>query len=211
MQLEVIYDPTKQLATLVDMDAGIGYGPVMPGAEAGDILTGWLEGIPFDLEGVPSELARDFFHRSIERVAQTTAQPSPPGAQEPASPPDGGTSAQAAQAVREAQDGSAGPPPPQPADTDPTAAGAGSTSSASGADTAGGSPAPAPPAGPDSPPPAAGAAGPAPTDAAAQAATTSRPCPNCNGTGNISYNDGTQTVANTCTMCQGAGTVEVPA
>lgn len=186
MKLEVLFDPAKNLATLIDMDAGQGFGPAVPGPEAGSMLESWLEVIPFDLDGSTSEQVRDFFHSSINRTTPAPgAAESPPAA--PAAPAGGEASAVAPQAVTEAHAPSDGAPPPQPADTDPTA-----TAGLTPADT------PAAAAAADQAPPP-----PAPT-------TETRACPNCNGAGSISYADENgQTVTNQCGMCAGSGKVQV--
>lgn len=117
-QLEVIYDPEKELATIVDVDNRIGWGPAFVGPDAGRLLQGWIDTTPFDMSELNSASARDLFFGFLDRVVENdemaqNANPDPPplNAGDPAVSPEPAPEGGGA-------DYNAGVPVPQPADSD---------------------------------------------------------------------------------------------
>lgn len=116
--LVVIYDSDRELAAIVDTDGRCGWGPAMIGPNAGEILNGWIESMPFDVGMLPPDVARLVFQEWIDGLvaaATETAAPSPDSPLEP--PVDQGVAWTAEDEPGPAYE-SAEPPGPQPADTD---------------------------------------------------------------------------------------------
>lgn len=67
--LEVIYDPAKEIGAVVNLDNGTPLGPVMIGPAAGDILQAWLDATPFDVAGLDAFTAQSAFLSFLERNA----------------------------------------------------------------------------------------------------------------------------------------------
>lgn len=204
----VIYDPQKEVAAIVDADNRVGFGPAMIGPNAEDLLTAFVETIPYDITEVSSYTLRDWFERFVTSFPQPAETPAgSAGADTVAVGPDTGV-AGAALAEHTAAASAGEPPAPAPADADleanpgetdqvtpdpgtggaPTsqAEGAGTGVANANAPTADGSPPSAPP----EQPPYEG------------------PCYVCNGTGLVPGAEEGQQVA--CNLCVGTGKLPAP-
>lgn len=116
--LQVIYDPTLEIAAIVDLDTNMGWGPMCPGPKAADLLQAYVDGMPFDLAILTPEQARDIFLSVFREQAagDIAAAAAPAGsAVEPSSDPVADAAASGAAGPVE-ETGSV--PPEQPADAD---------------------------------------------------------------------------------------------
>ena len=116
--LEVIYDPAKELAAIINTDDRQGWGPAMIGPQAGMILQTFLDTVPFDLSIMSSydatQAFSDFLRTAGLAADETAATPVTPSE----SPTDPGVDTTAATAAEhEARDNTT-VPPEQPHDTD---------------------------------------------------------------------------------------------
>lgn len=59
--LQVIYDPSLEIGAIVDLDTNLGFGPICPGPEGGNLLQAFVDGMPFDVGILSSEQAREIF------------------------------------------------------------------------------------------------------------------------------------------------------
>jgi hypothetical protein len=114
----VIFDPVQELAAIINIDDRIGWGPTMIGPQAGELLSAFVDGLPFDISEVGSFQARDFFEswfQRLEGIAETTpeAAGSPVGDMANA-----GLDGRTDSALASMEAGRDDPPPAQPADTD---------------------------------------------------------------------------------------------
>jgi hypothetical protein len=116
--IEVIYDPQKELAAIVDLDTQEAYGPAMIGPDAGSVLEMWLETLPFDITLLDHHAAVTAFRGSVLRAYGEAAPEAATSPTRPVEPGDGQPVDGEALAEFEAAQAGAGPPEPQPADTD---------------------------------------------------------------------------------------------
>lgn len=116
--LEVIYDPAKQMAAVVNVDEQRSWGPAMIGPDAGEILQTWVTATPFDVSILADYDACQAFASFLQVVAGVASDQAPTPPDSPLEPSGGPDLDGAALAQREAADGGAQPPEPQPADTD---------------------------------------------------------------------------------------------
>lgn len=117
-ELEVVYDPVKEYAAVVDIDNRCGWGPAMVGPNAGTILQAFLDAMPTRIDKLgtyeATTLFQDWFDETFLPAAETAASP-PVGAVEPL----GGADVDETPPDRTGPgDGLSEPPEPQPADTD---------------------------------------------------------------------------------------------
>jgi hypothetical protein len=177
----VIYDPVKEIATFVDPDNHIGFGPAAIGPDAEKMLDAWLATVPYDVTAVDSAVLRDWFEPFAGRFlhdAEKAGGQADPGAVVP--PGDAGV-AEAALAEHEAAASGAEPPAPAPADAD-MEANPGEAPAVASPTTAEATPSP---------------------EAAAPPQPLTGPCPACNATGNVpGAEPGSLTP---CNLCQGTG------
>lgn len=117
-ELEVIFDPVKNLAAVVDVDNQVGWGPAMIGPDAGSILEAWIDTTPFDMSDLGSYQARDLFRSFLSRVQDSRGGGSPPAGDVAKAEPGATDVVAARSADAEAAAGGGEPPPPAPADTD---------------------------------------------------------------------------------------------
>jgi hypothetical protein len=185
-ELVVIFDPTLEIAAIVDTDERVGYGPAMIGQHAREMLEAFVQTIPYDVSKVGSYELRDWFDTfagSFQPPDTTPAATATAGAVEPV----GSAGVDTGQvAVAEAIGGPGEGQPPGPADTDQEAATA-----------------------PQAPiDPAATAQPQGAAQAAAPAAPYSGPCYICNATGQVPGSEPGVMVA--CNMCRGTGHLPPP-
>jgi hypothetical protein len=117
-ELEVIYDPAKELAAIINVDDRCGWGPAMLGPQAGQILQAFLDTAPFDLSLLSTYDATRAFTSFLE--SSGLAAP-PAGAEGDTVAPqsDGGGSMDYPDRLAEAEAaGATDVPAPGPADTD---------------------------------------------------------------------------------------------
>lgn len=119
--LEVIHDPAKEMAAIVNVDTQMGWGPAMIGPDAGLVLQAFIDAMPIDIstltEYSATQAFKSFLGRALDVDAAMGATP-PAGALEPL---DDSDVAAAALAESEAREAGREPPAPAPADTDPPA------------------------------------------------------------------------------------------
>lgn len=182
----VVYDPVKEIATLVDPENHIGLGPAAIGPDAEKMLDDWLVTIPYDVTAVDSAVLRDWFEPFAGRFLHDAEQAAGQAAAGAVEPPGGAGVAGAALAEKTASASGADPPAPAPADAD-VEADQGAAGAVDGA-------AQAPEAA--EPPPAA-----------AQPQYEG-PCPACSGSGQVPGSEPGTNI--TCNLCQGTGSLPVP-
>lgn len=117
-ELEVIYDPAKELACIVNVDERMGWGPAMIGPNAGQILQAFIDTAPFDLTLLGSFDAQRAFTSFLERAglaapAPETESDTPPVVETGNGSVDYGNAAAEAEATA-----ATSVPDPAPADTD---------------------------------------------------------------------------------------------
>lgn len=116
--LEVIYDPNKELACIVHVDSRMGWGPAMIGPQAGNLLQAFLDTTPFDVSELDSYAATAAFTSFLERAGIKITPETTPDNQgsmdyTTTAAMDNGNALAEAEAVA-----SSDVPAPQPADTD---------------------------------------------------------------------------------------------
>lgn len=183
----VIYDPTLEIAAIVDLDTKCGFGPAFIGEGSREILEGFLESIPYDVSTIDSAKLRDWFEQFAGARFHGESEPTPAPGSSAVVGNSPGELADAARATMEAAAGGGDPPPPQPADTDAGAT-PGEASTVTEPTT--------PPAESGSPPPA-------------EADPYTGPCFACNGTGRVPT--GTEGVTAPCNLCKSTGHLPAPA
>lgn len=117
-ELEVIYDPAKELAAIVNVETREGWGPAMIGPNAAMILTTFLEAVPFDISNEPASVVTRYFLDFLSKVglavdetpAETPAMETQPSGDSSVANADYAAQAEAVAAPSA--------PAPQPADTD---------------------------------------------------------------------------------------------
>lgn len=116
--LVVIYDSDRELAAIVDTDTRMGWGPAMIGPQAGDILAGWVESMPFDVGILDPHTANRVFQEWVEGLVAAASQAAP-ASLDGSLEPSGGPSLDSSPPDRTGPaDGGTEPPAPAPADTD---------------------------------------------------------------------------------------------
>jgi hypothetical protein len=120
--IEVIFDPVKEMATIVNLDTRAGWGPAMIGPDAGTILQAFVDSMPFDVTVLHDYQAVVAFTSFLDALGSGTATPAATAALSPleqagASRVDEDTLADLVAAASGPE-----PPDPQPADPDPEAA-----------------------------------------------------------------------------------------
>jgi hypothetical protein len=116
--IEVIYDPVKELAAIVNLDDRCGWGPAFIGPNAGNVLQLFVDSMPFDVTAVHGTTAGVIFLEWLENMAATAPESAATPSVGPVESPDRPflDGAPLAEAVASAS--GAEPPEPQPADTD---------------------------------------------------------------------------------------------
>jgi hypothetical protein len=116
--IEVIYDPVKELAAIVNLDDRCGWGPAFVGPNAGAVLQLWVDSMPFDVTILDVFQAGRAFLGWLNNMAAAPPEPAPTPPVSPVESPDRPflDGAPLAEAVASAS--GAEPPEPQPADTD---------------------------------------------------------------------------------------------
>lgn len=116
--VEVIYDPAKELAAIVNVETREGWGPAMIGPQAGAILQAFIDTAPFDLTLLSSYDAARAFTSFLE--SSGLAAPEAASESDPVAPVESGNgSVDYQNAAAEAEATAAGDvPAPGPADTD---------------------------------------------------------------------------------------------
>lgn len=183
----VVYDADKEIAALVDPDTRTAFGPAHIGPDAGVVLEGFLQSVPYDVTAVESAVLRGWFERYVSGAfpppATATSEDTPVAAQ-----PSGGSGVdETALAERASIAAGDGPPPPQPADTDMEA-----DAGAADAVTGGGG---------EPPPTVSPESGPVRMQKVS--------CPACNATGSVPSSEPGVSVP--CNLCKGTTQIEVPA
>jgi hypothetical protein len=117
-QLEVIFDPVKELAAIVNVDERRSWGPAMIGPNAGAYLDGWLAAMPFDPVILDEGTACEVFVSFLAELGDALDEIPPTPDIEPLEPIHGRGMEDAALAEAVASASGAEPPSPQPADTD---------------------------------------------------------------------------------------------
>lgn len=117
-ELEVIYDPAKELACIINVDDRCGWGPAMIGPQAGNILQAFLDTAPFDLSLLGTYDATRAFTSFLESSGLAAPETTAEG--ETVAPVEGGNAGMDnGNALAEAEATGAGDvPAPAPADTD---------------------------------------------------------------------------------------------
>lgn len=115
--LVVIYDPTFEVASIVDLDKLIGWGPMLKGTDAQEILEGFIAAAPFDVSILTSEQAKEVFWSMPDAIKGATAPEA--GAIDPGPVGDDSQPTGSELGAAEAEATNAGTVPAvQPADTD---------------------------------------------------------------------------------------------
>lgn len=96
--LEVIYDPAKEYAAIVNIDDRCGWGPAMVGPNAGTILQAFLDAMPTRIDKLgtyeATTLFQDWFDETFLPASETASTPpvgpveSPDGPSVDQTPPD---------------------------------------------------------------------------------------------------------------------------
>lgn len=84
--LTVIYDPTLEIGAIIDLDTNMGWGPMCPGPQGGNLLQAFVDGMPFDLTILSPEQARDIFMSVFRDDAAAAIQDAPPAGDSPVVP-----------------------------------------------------------------------------------------------------------------------------
>lgn len=116
--LEVVYDPAKEMAAIVNVDERQSWGPAMVGPDAGQLLQTWLDAMPFDVAILDVNIATQLFQEWLVEMVNVAAAPAPTPDIRPVEPMGDGGLVEAARAETEAADGRGEPPEPAPADAD---------------------------------------------------------------------------------------------
>lgn len=116
--IEVIFDPVKEYAAIVNIDTRRSWGPAMVGPQAGNILQTWVDTMPFDVTYLHEAEATTVFLIWLEDVVKGATEEAPTAPVGPVEPLDGDGLVQAAQAEDEAVAAGGQPPDAGPADTD---------------------------------------------------------------------------------------------
>ena len=116
--LQVVYDPSIQVAGIVDLDTNMGWGPICPGPQGGELLQSFIDGMPCDITMLTSEQARDVFMSVFrEQAAESLAAQGQDSQPHVDTEPDTGTN-DSALATAEAVASAGSPPEPAPHDAD---------------------------------------------------------------------------------------------
>lgn len=116
--LQVVYDPTIEVAAIVDLDRNMSWGPMCPGPQGGSLLQAFIDGMPFDITILSSEQARDIFLQVFQEDAAKSAAAATSGDSSPVEPAGTVTSSDTALATADAVANAGAPPAPAPADAD---------------------------------------------------------------------------------------------
>jgi hypothetical protein len=116
--IEVIYDPVKELACIINLDTRLGWGPAFIGPNAGNVLQLWIDSLPFDPTLLTDYQAASVFDDWLQQMAASPAEAASSPPVSPVEPLDGAGLAHDALAQAEAAASGGEPPEPQPADTD---------------------------------------------------------------------------------------------
>jgi hypothetical protein len=121
--LNVVYDDKLQIGAIVDLDTNMGWGPICPGPDGGNLLQAFIDGMPFDLTILSSEQARDIFlsvfREDAERSIASQTANDPDTLVAPHDPVATASAFGDSTIVEEASSA----PPPAPADSDAGATG----------------------------------------------------------------------------------------
>lgn len=116
--LQVIYDSSLELAAIVDLDTNLGFGPICPGPNGGQLLQAFIDGMPFDVGILSAEQARDIFlsvfREDVAASVSAAADPATP----PLEPSGSASATEQALATADAVASAGAPPPPAPHDAD---------------------------------------------------------------------------------------------
>lgn len=186
-ELVVTYDPKLEIASIVDTDNRVGFGPAMIGPNAQALLEGFLESIPYDVTEVSSYLLRDWFEAYAASFPTTTDEEVSEVAAGVVERQRSASVDEAALADHEATYGGPSYPDPQPADTDMEANESATDQVTATATTTDDTPAPIVKGG----------------------GQYNGPCFACNGSGSVpGAEEGSLVV---CNLCQGTGHLPVTA
>ena len=117
-ELEVIYDPAKEVAAIVNVDQRCAWGPAMVGPNAGRILETFIDTVPFVISELSTHDAVAAFTSFLDRVGMAS-QEATAATDSPSPQPDGHPAVDATAAAAEAEAHNAGDvPAPGPADAD---------------------------------------------------------------------------------------------
>ncbi len=116
--IEVIYDPQKEFAAIVNLDTRSGWGPAFIGPNAGNVLQLWVDAMPFDVTILSDDAATAVFTGWLEEMAGSPTQEAPTPPESPVEPVGGDPVGEDALAQWTAENLPDGPPEPAPADTD---------------------------------------------------------------------------------------------
>lgn len=116
--LEVVYDPAKEMATIVNVDERRGWGPAMIGPDAGIILQAFIDSMPFDVSVLNEYDACQVFNGFLDGLAAGATETATPDTDSPVV--ESGSAGVADETVPGAEHGAPTdqPPGPAPADTD---------------------------------------------------------------------------------------------
>lgn len=67
--VEVIYDPVKEMACIVNVDTRQGWGPAMIGPHAGEMLQAFVDAAPFDITLMKPDTAAEAFSQFLDQLA----------------------------------------------------------------------------------------------------------------------------------------------
>lgn len=116
--LEVIFDPDKEMACIVNTESHMGFGPAMIGPFAGQVLQAFIDATPFDVSLLTEHGAAAAFASFLEtQAAPAAATPANPDLS-PLGPIGGPRVDDGRLEDRTAAESGAEPPAVQPADTD---------------------------------------------------------------------------------------------
>lgn len=117
-ELEVIYDPDMQIAAVVNVDEQCGWGPAMIGPNAKQLLTLFIDTVPFDVSQLASSEATAAFKSFLEQANLAGGATTAAGGNV-AAKPDGNPPVDEAAALAQREAANSGDvSPPAPADTD---------------------------------------------------------------------------------------------
>lgn len=116
--IEVIYDPAKEFAAIINLDTRSGWGPAFIGPNAGNVLQLWVDAMPFDVTILSEDAALTVFTDWLQEMAGAPTQEAPTPPDSPVEPMGADPVGEWASAEVEAHNARTEPPEPGPADTD---------------------------------------------------------------------------------------------
>lgn len=116
--LQVIFDPSLELAAIVDLDTNLGFGPICPGPNGGSLLQAFIDGMPFDVGILTPEQAREIFLSVFRDDVAASVTASAGTDSPPVESAGSAKSVDEARATAEAVAAGGEPPAPAPHDAD---------------------------------------------------------------------------------------------